>query len=90
MDKVSAKWEDFGILLGLEYNQLDALKREQLGNVAGCWNRVMDHWQKGGSVDYPPTWEGLCNLLEDMEYSKCAIELQEALRNRTSNTIISN
>ena len=79
VDKVSAKWEGFGLLLGLEYNQLDAVRRDQLGETARCWNRVMDHWREGCSVDYPPTWDGLYSLLTDMEYSEYARELQQAV-----------
>ena len=79
VDKVSARWKNFGEMLGLEYNQLDALKQEKLGRVPECWKRVMDHWQRGGSAEYPPTWEGLYSLLEDMEYGQIAVELKEAV-----------
>ena len=79
VDRVSSKWKQFGLLLGLEPNQLDALKLDNPGQTAMCWNIVMEHWRKGDSVQYPPTWEGLYTLLEDMEFSRFADELKEAV-----------
>ena len=85
VDRVGAKWVEFGVLLGLSKNQLDAVKEDQLGQTARCWNRVMeDHWLGGcSSEQYPPTWEGLYTLLTDMESANIARDLKEAV-NRAS------
>ena len=79
VNRVSAKWEDFGLVLGLDINQLEVWRQESLGSVSVCWNRVMDHWLRGGSAQYPPTWEGLYTLLNDMEYVRDAKELRKAV-----------
>ena len=78
MKKVSANWNGFGVLLGLDCNELDELRLDYPGQTAACWNKVMDHWRKGNSA-YPPTWDGLYSLLDDMEYSEYAIELKKAV-----------
>ena len=59
VDKVSAQWRQFGEMLDLESNQLDAFRQEAFGNVVEFWKRVINHWCKGSSAHYPPTWDGL-------------------------------
>ena len=39
----------------------------------------MEHWLDNGSKDYPVTWEGLYDLLEDLGLSKVAGDLREAV-----------
>ena len=39
---VSARWYDFGMLLGLELNQLDVWRIQYQGDTAICWNKVHD------------------------------------------------
>ena len=80
MDHVSARWEDFGLYLDVETNQLDAWKVQEQAVVSKCWNRVMDHWLTGGGTsDYPVTWEGLFTLLDDVGFSKVAEDLKIAV-----------
>ena len=41
--------------------------------------QVMDHWlTRGGSHDYPATWEGLYSLLNDLGYGNVAVKLKNA------------
>ena len=77
--KVSARWQDFGILLGLESNQLEIWRHEC--KVNKCWIKVMDHWlkQSNSRSDYPPTWDGLYTLLDDVELSGVADKLKEVV-----------
>ena len=79
VNRVSAEWQGFGLLLGLGMNQLRVWRQERLGDVTMCWNLVMEHWLKGDSADYPPSWEGLYTLLQDMEFSTQAREMKEAV-----------
>ena len=85
VDRVDSKWREFGLLLDLGPNQLDALYMNRLGQTDMCWNSVMEHWWKGGSAQYPPTWEGLYLLLEDMRLSGIADELKEAVDGHSCN-----
>ena len=82
--KVSAMWQQFGLVLGLTPNQLDALDRQYRGDAYLAWNRVMEHWLQGGSGGYPATWAGLYSLLRDMEYGEIAIELKAAVSKASS------
>ena len=80
VDEVSAKWYEFGMLLGFKLNQLDAWDTEYLKNASRCWNRVMDQWlTQGGSHDYPATWEGLYTLLRDTGFASTARKLKNAV-----------
>ena len=43
--------------------------------------KVMEHWlAEGGTPDYPATWEGLYELLEDVEYAEVAEELKRIVQ----------
>ena len=79
MDKVSAKWEEFGWFVGLNANQTTALKKEHLGNCTDCWKAIMAHWLDQGSEDYPVTWLGLYRLVADVGYPDVAKELDIAV-----------
>lgn len=80
VDMVSAKWKNFGVLLGITQNQLDVWEKQYCGNANMCWTKVMAYWLNGGSKDqYPPTWDGLYTLLEDAEYSQVAEELKKVV-----------
>ena len=80
VNRVSTDWKIFGRLLQLTEKQLDGFDEQYLRNTTTCWNRVMEHWLAGGGrPDYPPTWEGLYTLLEDMELKEIAEELKKAL-----------
>ena len=80
VNKVSTKWREFGVLLSLELDKLDGFDGHYRGNPTSCWNRVMEHWLNGGGgCDYPPTWEGLYTLLNDLELSAVAKEMENAV-----------
>ena len=80
ISRVSSKWESFGYRLDLPQNMLDAWRDECLNNSARCWCKVMHHWLTGGDTpDYPATWDGLYEMLEDVEYSEEARQLREAV-----------
>ena len=81
VDRVSASWKDFGLLLKLEMNVLKAWDDLYRGDANMCWARVMEHWltHEGDHGDYPPSWEGLYALLNDAEYSVVAEELRKAV-----------
>ena len=81
MERVSSKWESFGILLEMWPDQLESLKEECLGKPAKCWNQVMGQWLAGGGTpDYPATWEGLYLLLEDVACGEVAQELKNMVK----------
>ena len=59
---------------------LDAWREECLNISARCWCKVMHYWLTGGHTpDYPATWDGLYEMLEDVEYFEVARQLREAV-----------
>ena len=81
VDRVSASWRRFGLILGLTGNQLDVLADQYRGDSNMCWAKVMECWLSGSCKrdDYPVTWEGVYTLLNDAEYSVIAEELRMAV-----------
>ena len=85
MERVSSKWESFGILLEICTDQLESWRQECLGNTARCWNKVMGQWLAGGGTsDYAATWEGLYLLLEDVASGEVARELKHMVETMKS------
>ena len=42
--------------------------------------KVMEYWlTKRPIPEYPPTWDGLCEMLEDVEYTEEARQLRKAV-----------
>ncbi len=79
-DKVSSKWWDLGILLTIEQALLDGWDSQYLKNASRCWDKVMDTWiTSRGTGDYPSTWEGVYQLLEDINCGKFVDALREAV-----------
>lgn len=80
VDRVSSKWESFGYRLDIPQDMLTAWWEESLGNSAKCWMKVMRHWLMGEQTsEYPTTWEGLYEMLEDVAYIEEARGLREAV-----------
>lgn len=77
--EVSSEWKAFGNLLEIPPDKLAAWERE-IGDSTECWRRVMHHWlAAGGTHDYPTTWEGVYELLEDINCAGVAKKLKEAV-----------
>lgn len=81
VDKVGSKWEDFGLIMNLEHDQLTQWKEKFHCDSAKCWCAVMEHWISSGGQesDYPVTWEGLQEMLVDVQYDTVAKDLAKAL-----------
>ncbi len=81
IDKVSARWRDFGHRLGLSENLLQAMEVQYLGDASKCWTAVMDKWLSGEGVDkyYPVTWKGLYSLLNYVGFEEVTKSLKKAV-----------
>ena len=44
-----------------------------------CCNKVFNYWFQNSPKDYPVTWRGFIELLEDVPFKALAEELKEAL-----------
>lgn len=80
LQEVCAKWELMGDLIGLSPGQLDAIKTDyDCRGVEVCCRQVFLEWLQHEEGEYCATWQGLCELLEDMELSSIAKKLKEIL-----------
>ena len=82
---VSSKWEAFGYRLGIAH-MLDGWREECLASAQRCWWKVMQYWLSEyqcdtNTPDYPATWEGMYEMLDDVEFSEVAKQLKEAVEN---------
>lgn len=79
---MSAKWREFGAILGITQSKMDGWERKYLKDSELCWKKTMDYWvrmKKG--LEYPVTWEGLGVMLMDLNLEGVAEDLKEAIHN---------
>ena len=64
------KWKEMRNLMGVCACRFEAIEENRCGKVKECCRDVFCNWleQEGGG-NYPVTWQGLCELLEDLEFS---------------------
>ncbi len=80
VDKVSVKWQDFGLQLSIEPAILDGWEVQYQRDAKKCWNKVMGGFiTNGGTDDYPSTWEGVYQLLKDVKCGGVAKDLEVAV-----------
>ena len=79
-NRVQSRWRTFGTMLDLN-DELDSWEAQYHSDASMCWSKVMRHWLDGGGEDeYPPTWEGLYELLNDARCSQIAKKLKQAVQ----------
>ena len=78
MTEVCPKWKEIGDLMRLSASRLEAIEKNRRGEVKECCRDVFHDWlaQEGGG-NYPVTWQGLCELLEDLKFSALAKEVKQ-------------
>ena len=76
MDKIKDKWHTFGSMLGLNVKSLTA---QHQGNAEDCCRTVLDQWLDNPPPDYPATWQGLLDLLEDSQLGQVVTDLRTIL-----------
>ena len=82
ISQVLNKWKEIGSLIGITYQQLEAWGSEKK-DTKDCCMAVFNHWLGCASKEYPATWEGLCEILEDCELGQVAKNLRAALHKYT-------
>ena len=78
-DKISHKWRDIGELTGLSYPELDNVSEKHRGDPKECCRAVLGQWLDNPPSDYPTTWPGLLELLEDSQLAQVVAELRNVL-----------
>ena len=79
MERISSKWRDIGELIGLSFERLNCLAREHHNIYIDCCRAVLGHWLENPPAEYPITWRGLIELLQDSELGQMVTELKNAL-----------
>ena len=78
---MSSQWQDLAALVGLSVGQMDGILRQSFMNSEQCCLRVFDHWIiNNGTTDYPITWSGLYELLDDTGHRALAKQMKTALQ----------
>ena len=79
VQNVCPKWRYIGNLLEISDPVLESILSQYRGDLEECCYAVLRQWLDNGSPDYPLTWEGLIELLEDSDCAQIAQELRDAL-----------
>ena len=79
MERVFLDWCDIGELISLSLQQLECLAREHRDIHADCCRAVLGSWLDDPPEEYPITWSGLIELLQDSELTQIVSELKNAL-----------
>ena len=80
--QIFLKWREIGSLLGIPFQELEDWQRRKHSSQ-DCCDAVINHWLNNPTEDYPTTWEGLYDLLEDCELGEVASNLKTAVENAT-------
>ena len=79
MERASLKWRDIGELIGLSFQQLECMAKEYRDKNIDCCRAVLGQWLENPPEEYPITWRGLIELLQDSELGQVVTELKNAL-----------
>ena len=76
---IKHKWHEMGRLLG-RGDELESISMKHQKDPESCCIDLLQKWLDGGcSSQYPVTWDGLLELLDDLEFSIVAEKLKSAL-----------
>ena len=86
--EIAHKWRPIASLLGLEPGQISAIEHDRR-ETASCITAVLQRWlehasQLSNAERYPKSWQGLINLLDDVELGEIAMKLKKALTSQTN------
>ena len=79
MDNISHEWRTIGERLDLTSSQLQSLAAEHRDKPKECCRAVLCLWLNNPPDEYPITWDGLIELLEDSQLGQVASELRKIL-----------
>ena len=79
MDNISSHWRDVGELIGLSVSNLENIATKHRDSPLECCRAVLSHWLKNPPKEYPITWRGLLELLEDCRLGQVVSDLKIVL-----------
>ena len=65
----------------MSHSVLENIVEKNRGNPEECCRAVLGQWLDNPPPDYPTTWQGLTELLEDSQLCKVASDLKKLLNN---------
>ena len=74
LTKVASKWENIGIMLGIEKGQLSRIKADQGNDSEGCLREMLQIWLS--QVDSTPTWLAMAKAIESIGNPELAGDLK--------------
>ena len=75
LKSVASKWENLGIMLGIDSGILDNIVANNPKNCDNCLREMLKVWLK--QVDPPPRWQAVVEALEVLGEPKLASELRQ-------------
>lgn len=78
IEDICNKWETIGKILYIPEAKLE-MWGTQTSHDTHKYHKVFDYWFQNPPEDYPVTWRGFIELLEDLPFKALAEELKEAL-----------
>ena len=84
---VCNKWRNIGHLLKIDKSILQAWATMYHDNPLECIELVMSHWLENPTKEYPVSWEGLKELLKDVELCETVNKLKKALKSEDEPTM---
>ena len=79
VQNICPKWRYIGNLLDISDSVLESILSQYRGDLEECCYAVLRQWLDSGSPDYPLTWEGLLELLEDADCAQVGEVLRDYL-----------
>ena len=76
MERISYRWRIIGQLIGLPFSKLESVAKEHHHKPEDCCQSVLAYWLMKPPPDYPSTWQGLIELLEDCQMLVLADDLR--------------
>lgn len=79
LQNVQRHWEDIGILVGIHPNTLKSFQLQRGNNLEKQCQDVFQTWLEQGLKKYPVTWNGLLEVLKDVQLNEISRELEKVL-----------
>ena len=79
MDNISHKWRTIGERLDLTSSKLQCIEVDHRGISEECCRAVLCIWLNNPPDEYPISWDGLIELLEDSQLGQVASKLRKIL-----------
>lgn len=78
IQSISYKWYDIGIFLEIDSALLKGWQKQYSHDCMECCRTVLEHWLNNPCKSYPHTWDGVCRLLDNVQFGELAEQVRRA------------